>query len=436
MTALLLSLVLSASGPGGPRVVEDDYAKALAEAKKSKKLLFVDAWAPWCHTCVFMREHVLNQPAFKGFEKDVVFAGIDTEKTSNASFLDKFPVSIWPTLFFIDPNTETLVFKWIGSADAAQMKGLLVAAKKKDGGVHEADALLAQGKSQEAAEKYVSSLKAQTGDAAVRATLSLLNALSSAKQHEACARTATEQLPALKATSDRINALTWGLSCAMELPKQVADPDALLSSLVKESTAALTLEGALADDVSGLYEMLVDERRAAKDDAAVLTLAKAWLAFLEAAAGSSTTPAARAVFDPHRLLAGMASKQLDRVIPALEQSEKDLPNDFNPPARLALAHTELGQWPEAVADIGRALTKNTGGPRRVRLFEVQASILGAKGDLAGQKKALVDGIAYGTTLAASQKPTGKLKALEDQLAKLEAPAAPAPTPTKKKSPRP
>ena len=421
MTAFLLSLVLSATGPGGPRVVEDDYAKALAEAKKAKKLLFVDAWAPWCHTCVFMREHVLNQPAFKGFEKDVVFAGIDTEKTANAPFLDKFPVSIWPTLFFIDPNTETLVFKWIGSADAAQMKGLLVAARKKDGGVHEADSLLAQGKSQEAAEKYVASLESETGDAAVRATLSLLNALSSAKQHEACARTANEQLPSLKATSDRLNAITWGLSCAMELPKEVAERDVLVSSLVKQATAALTLEGALADDVSGLYEMLVDERRAAKDDAAVLTLARAWLTFLETAAGKATSPAARAVFDPHRLLAGMASKQLDRVIPALQQSEKDLPADFNPPARLALAHKELGQLPEALADVGRALEKNTGGPRRVRLFEVQASILGAKGDLAGQKKSLSDAIAYGTTLAASQKPTGKLKSLEAQLAKLEAP---------------
>jgi len=49
-------VVLAASS--APKVIEDDYAKALAEAKKTKKLLFVDAWAPWCHTCVFMREHV------------------------------------------------------------------------------------------------------------------------------------------------------------------------------------------------------------------------------------------------------------------------------------------------------------------------------------------------------------------------------------------
>ena len=43
MTALLLALALSASGP---KFIEDDYAKALKTAKAGKKLLFVDAWAP------------------------------------------------------------------------------------------------------------------------------------------------------------------------------------------------------------------------------------------------------------------------------------------------------------------------------------------------------------------------------------------------------
>jgi thiol-disulfide isomerase/thioredoxin len=421
-TALLLSTVLAAA-PLGPKPIEDDYAKALAEAKKAKKLLFVDAWAPWCHTCVFMREHVLNQPAFSPFEKDVVFASIDTEKTSNAPFLEKFPVTIWPTLFFIDPSSETLVFKWIGSADAAQMKGLLEAARKQDGTVREADTLFAQGKSQEAAQKYVEGLKTMKGDAAVRATLSMLNALSAGKQHEPCARTANEQAPTLKATSDRINALTWGLSCALELPKELKDRDALTASLVKQAAGATTLADGLADDVSGLYELLVEERKAAKDQPAVHSLARSWLTYLEGAAKKAPSPAARAVFDPHRLNAAMASQQVDRVIPALEQSEKELPKDFNPPARLALAHKELGKLDLAEAAIGRALERNTGGPRRIRLFEIRASILAAKGDVAGQKKALADAIAHGESLPSAMRPGSKLSSLKTQLQGLDAPPA-------------
>jgi thiol-disulfide isomerase/thioredoxin len=419
MHALLLALTLTAAG--GPTVIEDDYAKALAVAKASKRLLFVDAWAPWCHTCVFMREHVLNQPAFKAFEKEVVFAAIDTEKTSNAAFLEKYPVSTWPTLFFIDPATEALVFKWIGSADAAQMKGLLDAAAKKDAALSEADSLMAQGRAQEAADRYVARLK---GDPSVRGTLSLLSALHASKQFEPCARTGDEQARLLTATSDRINALTWGLGCALELGADVKDKATLTASLVKQATEATALPGAMADDVSGLYELLVEERRAAKDDAQVVSLGARWLEFLEGAAKAATTPAARAVFDPHRLLAAMASKQLERVIPALEQSEKELPKDFNPPARLALAHQEQGQLPQAEAAIGRALKKNTGGPRRVRLLEVQASILAAKGDASGQKKALQEAVRYGKSLPASQRPDKKVAALERQLTALDAPKAP------------
>lgn len=421
MSPLLLAALVSTSA--APKLIEDDYGKALAQAKKSKKLLFVDAWAPWCHTCVFMREHVLNQPAFAAFEKDVVFAAIDTEKVANAPFLDAFPVSIWPTLFFIDPTTEGLVFKWIGSADAAQMKGLLEAARRKDGAVHEADALFAQGKAQEAAEKYVAGLASEKGDASVRATLSLLNALSAAKQYEPCARTADEHAPKLTRTSDRLNALSWGLSCALELPADAKDRASLVASLVKQANAATALPDGLADDVSGLYELLVEERQAAKDDAAAVELAKRWLAYLEAAAKKAPTPAARAVFDPHRLSAAIACKDVARVIPAIEQSEKELPSDFNPPARLALAHKDQGKLELAQADIARALTKNGGGPRRLRLFDVQASIFAARNDLAGQKKALADAIAYGNTLPPAQRPAGKIASFEKQLAALEAPPA-------------
>ena len=58
--------------------IEDDYAMALAMAKKGKVPLFIDAWAPWCHTCVFMREHVLNRPELLKHGQRYVFLSIDT----------------------------------------------------------------------------------------------------------------------------------------------------------------------------------------------------------------------------------------------------------------------------------------------------------------------------------------------------------------------
>ncbi|HNF98095.1 MAG TPA: thiol reductase thioredoxin, partial [Pseudomonadota bacterium] len=40
--------------------VENDFALARAQALKSGKLLFVDAWALWCHTCLSMRNFVFT----------------------------------------------------------------------------------------------------------------------------------------------------------------------------------------------------------------------------------------------------------------------------------------------------------------------------------------------------------------------------------------
>src|SRR5688572_19757937 len=100
MTALLILALLAApaapANPGGPRLpfIEDDYATALAMAKKGKVPLFIDAWAPWCHTCVFMREHVFNRPELLKHGQRYVFLSIDTEKERNAPFLQKYPIEL------------------------------------------------------------------------------------------------------------------------------------------------------------------------------------------------------------------------------------------------------------------------------------------------------------------------------------------------------
>jgi len=50
MSASILLLVLAAprlAAANPLRFIEDDYAKALAEAKQRKLPVFVEVWAPW-----------------------------------------------------------------------------------------------------------------------------------------------------------------------------------------------------------------------------------------------------------------------------------------------------------------------------------------------------------------------------------------------------
>jgi thiol-disulfide isomerase/thioredoxin len=412
--ASLVCVALLSATPAGPRFIEDDYPKALKAAKASNRLLFVDAWAPWCHTCVFLREHVLTRPAFSRFEKDVVFAAVDTEKAKNAPFLEKFPVEVWPTLYFIDPSTETVLLKWLGSADETQMTALLSAARGKGTAEAEADALLARGDARAAAEKYLAAVKTGGGDAPARTTLSLLSALYLAKQHEACARTADERLESLTAPQDRVNGIVWGLGCALDVPAS-AERTRLLARFVKEGRAALALEDVLADDRSSLYHALVSERYDAKDGAAAEALALEWLTFLEGEAAKASTPAARAAFDPHRVSAAIAAKHPERALDALARSEAELPKDYNPPARLALLYRELGQLDAALAAVERALQKCTEGPRKLRLYETKASVQAQKGDAAGQRRTLAEAVAYAKRLPKAQRSEERLATLEKQL---------------------
>jgi thiol-disulfide isomerase/thioredoxin len=408
MVSTLFALVLSAVPAGGPRFIEDDYPAALARAKKENKLLFVDAWAPWCHTCIFMRQHVLNQPGFKRFEKRVVFAAVDTEQQRNQPFVEKFPVENWPTLFFINPKDETVAAQFAGAVDESMLAAMIDAANApidalRPGKAADDEMALKQ--------QIVASQKSGV------ATLGMLLKLLKAKKYEVCAKAA---LDAPKNTDvERAALVGAGFSCALELPASKAK-DALVSQFVTEAKAAVQLPKAFADDVSALYELLVDERHAAGDEAGSRQVAEQWLSFLEAKASAAKAPAARAVFDPHRVTAAIALGAPQRAVSALVQSEKDFPLDYNPPARLALLYQEMdtSQWPLAFAAIERAFDKCKEGPRKVRLFLTKASVLRKLQKPAEAQAVLEAGKLYAASLPAGQRAPGHVRQLDQALAEV------------------
>jgi thiol-disulfide isomerase/thioredoxin len=394
----LLTVTAVLSLASGPKFIEDDFDRALKNARQAKKMLFVDAWAPWCHSCLYMREHVLSRPAFAAFDKDLVFASIDTEKARNAKFLEKYPIEVWPTLLFIEASTGKVAFRWFGSADERQMEALLVAARASLEHGDGADALLAAKETSEARE-----------------VVSLISALYSAKQLDICAKTAAEKLPGVEGASDRIAVVGWGLSCAMGLPPSESKAE-LVQGFVKTAQTLLEAKGVLADDTSSLYEQLVGERKEANDVEAASALAERWLKFLEAEAERAATPAARAVFDAHRVGAAIAAKQPERALEALNKSEREFPKDYNPPARLALVQRELGKLDEAQASIDRALKRCTEGPRCLRLFELKADLQGRRDDAVGRRKTLEKALAWARRLPKAQISSKRLAALEAQVA--------------------
>ncbi len=386
--------------------IEDDYARALAEARRTHRPLFIDAWATWCHTCVSMRAYVFPDPILQAHADEVVWASIDTERPENAAWVEAHPMTSWPTLWVIEPETERVVLKWSNSATASELVALLgdatAAMQRGDRSSGEAIAALvrgneatAAGKNDEAIAAYRSALSAAPRDWPRRASAveSLLERLRETKDHAACAALAREELPRLAPGTSRVTAALVGLECAARLP--AGGPSLATKAAIESAARAMALdpnEPILADDRSGLFEALVDAKKEEKNPAEARVLASAWAAFLEGEAKKAATPAARAVFDPHRLNAYIEVGAPARALPMLDESERDFPADYNPPARLGRAYFEMHRYEDAVAALDRALAR-VYGPRMLRVFALKADALAAKGDTGGVRATLTDALA-------------------------------------------
>lgn len=108
----------------------------------------------------------------------------------------------------------------------------------------------------------------------------------------------------------------------------------------------------------------------------------------------------------------------------LEASERDLPGDYNPPARLAVAFLEMKEYGKALAASDRALAKAY-GPRRLGILRTRSKIQLGQGDRAAARKTLEGAIADGVALPAGQRSEGMLKALRRDLEGLEGAKPPA-----------
>jgi len=413
-----------ASVPPVLTFIEDDYPRALAEARATGKPLFVDAWAPWCHTCLSMRSYVFTDELFRPLAGQFVWLAIDTEKPENAGFVEHYPMQSWPTLWVVDAKAERPSLKWLGSATAVELASLLkdAAAGPEDG---EAAAALArgerasaQGKREEAIREYRAALDTAPPKWGRRARTdeALVSELWAAKDDPACATLAAAEMAKLPPGTSLANVGLLGLECARRAA--AGTPAHELASRLARAVEQIALDPAipiLDDDRSGLFEEVVEDRSLDHDPVGAKSLATSWASMLEARAQAAKTPSARAVFDAHRMLAYVALGDPGRALPMLAESENDFPKDYNPPARIARVNLELKKYDDALAAIVRALTRGY-GPRKLKLYLLEADILKAKGDRAGMSRVLDEALTFANGLPAAERPAAVIVELEKRRA--------------------
>ena len=374
-----------------------------------------------------MKAFVFTDKALERYAGQFVWLSIDTENGTNAPFLKKYPINVWPTLLIVDSKKESVALRYSGGATVPQLQKLLADGLKlmrgrqspADDAVSRADRLETEGKHSEAATAYEAAFASapknwsRTG----RAAESLVFALALSHDQSRCAARAAELYPLVKGTYSAANVAATGLGCASDLKEDDPHRASLLDALEKASRetlddARIPLSG---DDRSGLYESLIGSREAIKDDAGSTALRQQWATFLEAEAAKAKTAEQRAVYDSHRLGAYVALKQPEKAIPMLEQSEKDFPTDYNPPARLAAAYKAMGRYDDALSASDRALQRAY-GPRKIGILRSRSDIYALKGDKDAARKTMEEALRYAESLPSEQRSEALLTSIRKKLA--------------------
>lgn len=382
----------------------DDYAAARAQAKRENKLLFVDAWAEWCHTCISMKHYVFTEPALAPLESRVVFLALDTDREANAAFLEKFPVHVWPSLFAIDPDSENLMGFWPGSASLTELRGFLndslLALEQlnnselpRDSPLHlmvRAKSAQNEGNPQQAEALFEKALDRAPGDWPRRseAMYGRLQALASAGRIAECAGFGAKVLLKVQGAALPADFASLLLSCSSRHPnvqERARVRRAVINRLEKllEKPASDMAPDDVADALAILAEAEEDEGQVTK----ARRTRERGLEVMERAADAAKTPRMAATYDYQRANAYFALGRGNEAIELLEKRMAELPDSYEPPARLASILERMGEPARALEALEKALA-HAYGPRRLAYLAQKARLCQALGRSAEQIEAL------------------------------------------------
>lgn len=105
----------------GIRFVEENWAKAKAEAKKQNKLIFLDAYTSWCGPCKMLKRNTFpDKEAGEFFNKNFINVALDMEKGDGPAVAQTYQVNAYPTLIITDADGNLVTYTR-GYIDAKQL---------------------------------------------------------------------------------------------------------------------------------------------------------------------------------------------------------------------------------------------------------------------------------------------------------------------------
>jgi tetratricopeptide (TPR) repeat protein len=377
-----------------------------------------------------MQSFVLTAANFPAITSRFVLLAIDTERADNASFLEKLPVSVWPTFYVASPELEVLG-RWLGTASPAQFSHFLSESDRAAGlrGSEQlpandprvplalADELATRGKFQEAAQSYAKALALAPKDWPRRpeTLVAQITALAKAKAERPCLELAGAALEQTGRGVSAVDFASYALACADAAPKG----DALAGKV--QSAAKRQLHGIChqdsteltPDDQAAACASLAEAENALGDAAGAQHAMLQRLAILERAASGQPDAAALAydwALTDTLLTLGRAQEAVDRAV----ARERALPDNYNPPQYQAKGYKALGRWEEGLAAIERAL-RLAYGPRRVSFLTLKADLLLGAGRKEEARQVVLEQLAQYRALPSAQRQPAQEARIEKRL---------------------
>jgi tetratricopeptide (TPR) repeat protein len=410
---------------------EDAPEAAFAAAREAGKLVLIDLWAPWCHSCLSMQSFVLTAANFPALSQRFVLLAIDTERAENAEFLRSLPVSVWPTFYVTNPEREVLG-RWLGTASASQFARFLAESDRSAelrGSEHLpandprvplglGDQQATRGEFQAAADSYARALALAPADWPRRpeTLVAQITMLNKANAQRACLELAGAALGQIGASVSAVDFCSYALGCAEAAP--AADP---LAASVRKA-AEQTLSGICLAEASELTPddqadgcaNLAEARTALGNATGAKEALQQRLSILQRAQAGKPDAIAVALdwaLTDTLISLGRAQEAADLAA----RRERALPDNYNPPHYLAKADKALGRYDDGLAALERAL-RLAYGPRRILLLSLKADLLLGAGRKDEARQVVVEQLAQYRALPESQRSAAREKQVEKRLA--------------------
>jgi tetratricopeptide (TPR) repeat protein len=199
-----------------------------------------------------------------------------------------------------------------------------------------------------------------------------------------------------------------------------------LRKVVDASDSAMSVDDQ-SDALLALREMAIE----LKDNASARAYAIRQRDLLDRAVSQAKTAMERMTHNWPRAEVYVYLGEAEKIIPDLQRLVDELPREYDPPARLAWAHEQLGHHDKAMQYAEKALALSY-GPRKGSILRLIAEIHKAKGDLEAERKARQAVVDYYKSLSGGHRDEKRIADAEKALAEVGKSPTPSPAPAKDK----